>query len=197
MAPRMCATPGLPVNEKAPDRPTGLTGTISLIAGIVSASVGPTRAMPTCPICIKPLETTRQREGLFYPCRTCDGRAMTVSQVRHMLGDQVATKLLRLVKLSRLSSAHACPFCGRLMLVINTQEPLLALESCRACSVVWFDLPTYESLPQLTSETTNSIPMQATEIIALNRLKELKKREEEERRREKEKKRLPRISGLD
>jgi len=61
--------------------------------------------------------------------------------------------------------------------------------------VVWFDLPTYESLPQLTSETTNSIPMQATEIIALNRLKELKKHEEEEHRREKEKKRLHRISG--
>jgi len=37
--------------------------------------------------------------------------------------------------------------------------------------------------------------MQATEIIALNRLKELKKHEEEEHRREKEKKRLHRISG--
>jgi len=62
--------------------------------------------------------------------------------------------------------------------------------------MVWFDLPTYESLPQLTVETTNSIPMQATEITALNRLKELKEREEEERKREKEKKRLRRISGI-
>jgi len=38
--------------------------------------------------------------------------------------------------------------------------------------------------------------MQATEIIALNRLKELKAREEEERKRAKEKKRLRRISGV-
>ncbi len=82
------------------------------------------------------------------------------------------------------------------MLTISTQEPLLELESCRACAMVWFDLPTYESLPQLTVETTNSIPMQATEITALNRLKELKEREEEERKREKEKKRLRRISGI-
>jgi Zn-finger nucleic acid-binding protein len=124
---------------------------------------------------------------------------MTLSQVRHVLGDQVATKLLRLAKLSRLSSKHMCPFCGTLMLMVRTQEPLLELESCRACAVVWFDLPTYESLPQLTSETTNSIPMQATEIIALSRLKELKAREEEaeeERKRVKGKKRLRRISGV-
>jgi Zn-finger nucleic acid-binding protein len=166
-----------------------------VISGIDSATCPSDAPVPICPICSKPLETTRQREGLFYPCRTCDGRAMTVSQVRHMLGDQVATKLLRFIKLSRLSSEHSCPFCGKPMLMVNIPEPRLELESCRACSVVWFDLPTYESLPQMTSETTNSIPMQATEIIALNRLKELKKHEEEERRREKEKKRLRRISG--
>jgi len=121
---------------------------------------------------------------------------MTVSQIRHVLGDRIATKLLRLIKLSRLSSEHRCPFCGKPMLTIITQEPLLQLESCRDCAAIWFDLPTYESLPQLTVETTNSIPMQANEIIALNRLKELKEREEEEREREKEKKRLRRISGM-
>ncbi len=57
------------------------------------------------------------------------------------------------------------------------------------------EIPTYESLPQLTIETTNSVSMQATEIIALNRLKELKAREAENRRREKEKKRLFRFLG--
>jgi Zn-finger nucleic acid-binding protein len=149
--------------------------------------------MPTCPICHKPLETTRQREGLFYPCDNCNGRAMTVSQIRHVLGDRVATKLLRLIKLAQTSTAHACPFCDKRMLEVAAQEPLLELEACRACGVVWFDLPTYESLPQLTADTTNSVSMQATEIIALNRLKELKEWEAEERRREKEKKRLHRI----
>jgi len=121
---------------------------------------------------------------------------MTISQVRHIIGDRVATKLLRLMKLSRLSSQHACPFCAKAMMMLSIQEPLLELEACRTCAVVWFDLPTYESLPQLTVETTNSISMQATEIIALNRLKELKEREAEERRREKERKRLRRISGI-
>jgi len=120
---------------------------------------------------------------------------MTLAQVRHVLGDRVATKLLRLLKLGRGASKHACPFCAEAMLTVTSQEPMLQLESCRACSVVWFDLPTYESLPQLTDETTNSIPMQATEVIAIARLKELKEREEEERKREKERKRTRRSSG--
>src|SRR4051812_8055703 len=58
-------------------------------------------AMPTCPICFQPLGTTRQREGLYYPCTSCDGRAVTLSQIRHVLGEKVARKLLRLMKLSR------------------------------------------------------------------------------------------------
>jgi Zn-finger nucleic acid-binding protein len=121
---------------------------------------------------------------------------MTISQVRRVLGDRVATKLLTLIKLSQghAQNEHSCPFCGKLMLVVTTQGPSLELEACPGCSVVWFDCPTYESLPQMTIETTNSIPMQATEIIAMNRLRELKEREEEERRQAEKKKRLHRIS---
>jgi len=151
--------------------------------------------MPTCPICVTPLETARQREGVFYPCLTCSGRAMTIPQVRHMMGDRVIAKLLRLVKLSRLASARLCPFCGKPMLAISTQEPALDLESCPACGVIWFDLPTYGSLPLLTTDTMNTISMQATEIIAITRLRELKERDEEERKRAKEKKRSRRLSG--
>ena len=152
--------------------------------------------MPVCPICIKPLETVRQREGVFYSCLACDGRAMTISQVRRVLGDGVATKLLRLIKLSRVhgQNEHTCPFCEKPMLAVTTQAPSLELDACPGCSVVWFDCPTYESLPQMTIETTNSIPMQATEIIAMNRLRELKEREEEERRQAEKKKKLHRIS---
>ena len=71
------------------------------------------------------------------------------------------------------------------------------LEPCRTCSVVWFDAPTYESLPQMTAETTHSTPMQATEIIALNRLRELKEREEKEKRRGRKKKPLHRSAADD
>ena len=151
--------------------------------------------MPSCPICDRPLETVRQREGLYYPCPACSGRAMTLSQIRHVLGDRIATKLLRLIKLSRGQTTHPCPFCSAPMMPVKSQEPLLELESCRACAVVWFDQPTYESLPQLTDETMNSRRMQATEIIALNRLKELKEKEEAERERQRKKKPRHRLLG--
>jgi Zn-finger nucleic acid-binding protein len=98
------------------------------------------------------------------------------------MGNTVAMKLLRLMKLSRRRSERHCPFCSEFMFVVNSQEPQLEVEVCRSCNAVWFDQPTYESLPQLTAETMNSIPMQATEIIAMERLQELKKRLEAERK---------------
>jgi Zn-finger nucleic acid-binding protein len=118
---------------------------------------------------------------------------VTVSQIHRVLGNAVAMKLLRLLKLSRRQSERFCPFCAKSMLMLNTQEPPLELEACRACGAVWFDSPTYESLPQLTLETTNSIPMQATEIIAMERLRELKEREEAERKQARKKRPLHRL----
>jgi Zn-finger nucleic acid-binding protein len=117
---------------------------------------------------------------------------LTISQVRHVLGDRIASKILRLLKLSSRQSEHHCPFCEQPMKVLNTPEPPLELDACRQCSTVWFDVPTYEALPQMTFETTNSITMQATEIIALERLKELKERQEEERKKARKRKGLHR-----
>jgi Zn-finger nucleic acid-binding protein len=116
-----------------------------------------------------------------------------VSQIRHVLGERVAMELLRLMKLSRRPSPRLCPFCSKAMLVVNSQEPQLELEACRSCNAVWFDGPTYESLPELSFEATSSIAMQATEIIALERLEELKKRLEEERKQGRKKKPLHRV----
>ena len=147
--------------------------------------------MPVCPICAKPLETVRQREGLFYHCAGCNGRALTVPQIRRVIGDRLAARLLRLMKLSRRQGERACPFCAQPMLVIQIQEPPLELDACLPCSVVWFDAPTYEAFPEGAAETTSSLALQATEIVAMNRLRELKEREqerEEEERNNKKKK---------
>ncbi len=130
------------------------------------------------------METVRQREGVYYPCRICSGRAVTVSQIRHVLGEKVAMKLLRLMKLSRTASGRRCPFCGEAMLAVSSTDPQLELEACKPCNAVWFDAPTYESLPELAFESTSMLPMQTTEIIAMERLREEKERQEAERKRE-------------
>lgn len=153
--------------------------------------------MPACPICVKPLDTLRQREGLFYLCPSCNGRALTIPQIRRVCSDRLAARLLRLIQLSRRQGERACPFCARRMVVVQTQEPALELDACRPCSVVWFDAPTYEALPEGTVETTSSLAMQATEIVAMNRLRELKEREREreEEERDKKKKKKKRRAG--
>jgi hypothetical protein len=81
------------------------------------------------------------------------------------------------------------------MLVLTASEPPLELDACRACNAAWFDEPTYQSLPQLTLETTNSIPLQSTEIVAMMRLKELKEREQAEQEQPRKKKPRRRLLG--
>lgn len=57
------------------------------------------------------------------------------------------------------------------------------LEGCRACTLIWFDAPSYELLPDGAAETLHTITADATEILAVQRLKEQQAREEAERKR--------------
>ena len=147
--------------------------------------------MPACPFCARPLDTIRQREGVFYHCPNCDGRAITIPQLRRVAGDGFATKLLRLLKLTRRPSKYSCPFCQQRMKVVNVPEPLMELEGCLTCNAVWFDAPTYETMPEGSAESTSSLPSLATEVFAERRLKEFKEkeaREEAERKKTRKKK---------
>ncbi len=136
--------------------------------------------MPVCPICAGALDTVRQREGLYYLCALCRGRALTIPQVRRVTGDRFATKLLRLIKLSRLESKHGCPFCLKPMLIVSLSDPPLEVEGCVSCNVVWLDAPTYETLPEGLPESSSAMALLATEIFAERRLREQKEREERE-----------------
>ncbi len=51
--------------------------------------------MPACPNCAAELNTVRQREGLFFQCPTCHGRAVTFPQIRRVAGDRFVSRLLR------------------------------------------------------------------------------------------------------
>ena len=81
------------------------------------------------------------------------------------------------------------------MLLVTAEQLHVEVEACRACAIVWLDLPTYEILPKTTVEMTNSVPLLATEIIAMNRLRELKEREAEQKKKAKKRKQLHRITG--
>ncbi|MSU58049.1 MAG: hypothetical protein EXS35_07705 [Pedosphaera sp.] len=80
------------------------------------------------------------------------------------------------------------------MMAITASEPALELEGCLACSAVWFDAPTFESLSDGVLETTNAMPRLATEMYAELKLKQLKQREEAEK--EKARKKKKRVRDL-
>ena len=145
--------------------------------------------MPTCPICEQPLEIQRQREGVFYSCAKCGGRALTIPQIRRVAGDKMGTRLLRALGLARLRSEHACPFCRAKMVRVSLTNPSLEVDGCRPCNAVWFDAPSYELLPEGTAETTNALPLLATEVFGENKLKELKEQEAREEAERKKKRR--------
>lgn len=147
--------------------------------------------MPTCPICQKPLKSVPQRNGVYHHCDACDGRALTISQLRRVSGDRFSTRLQRLIGLSQRRGEHACPFCSQPMWQIALPEPKLGLDACRACNLVWFDAPTYETLPEGAAETLLTITADATEILAIQRLKEQQQREAAEHKRGRKKKPLP------
>ena len=143
--------------------------------------------MPLCPGCAKPLETIRQREGVFYHCLSCDGRALSIPQLRRVKGDHLAVRMLRLMRSSHQLSEHSCPFCNLRFLVLDLEDPLLEIEGCRSCNILWLASEQYSAIPEWTVENNNMIPLLAVEINAERRLRELKEREEAQKQRMKKK----------
>lgn len=76
------------------------------------------------------------------------------------------------------------------MWLIDLPDPKLELDVCRACNLVWFDAPSYETLPEGAAETLHTITADATEIIAMQRLKEQQQHAAAEQKRGRKKKPL-------
>ena len=148
--------------------------------------------MPLCPVCNKELETVSQRHGIFYRCPSCNGRALSVPQIRRVAGDHFAVKILRLMKMRNEQSDASCPFCEKKLLCLKVQEPLLELEGCRPCNIVWFDAEDYQLIPEWTVANNAGVSMQDIETESLRRLKELKEKEKAAAQEEKRRKSLRR-----
>lgn len=148
--------------------------------------------MAHCPICDKELETVPQRQGVFFRCPGCDGRAVSIPQLRRVAGDHFAVRLLRLLKNRRERSDAACPFCGERLLLLNLQQPDLEAAGCKPCSIVWFNASNYQLVPEWTVANNSGISMQDIEAESLRRLKELKEHEKAEAEQEKKKRSLRR-----
>jgi membrane associated rhomboid family serine protease/Zn-finger nucleic acid-binding protein len=133
--------------------------------------------MPHCPSCATPLNTIRQREGLFYHCPGCLGRAVTLPQIRRVAGDRFATKLLRQINTTAGVGPRTCPFCHRPMRLLHSDDPPLELDGCKLCGAVWFDPQEFETVPEHAVASVHELHLRGAEAIAMHRLEQLKERQ--------------------
>jgi membrane associated rhomboid family serine protease len=131
--------------------------------------------MAICPLCVGALQTVRQREGIYFHCRECGGRAVTVPQVRRVAGDRFATALLRQINAAAQVASRLCPFCRRPMKLFHVHDPELTLDSCKTCGAVWFDPAEFEALPQKVVEPVQEVEMRGREIMALKKIEHMAK----------------------
>lgn len=148
--------------------------------------------MPNCPTCNKELETVPQRQGVFFHCPACRGRAVSIPQLRRVAGDHFAVKLLRLLKMRPEQSSAPCPFCNGRLILLRLQQPPMDLRGCRPCNMVWFDDQNYQLIPEWTVASNTTVSMQDIEAESLRRLKELKEHQKAEAEEEKKKRSLRR-----
>src|SRR4051794_28178632 len=123
--------------------------------------------MPSCPDCTASLRTIRQREGIYFYCDQCRGRAVTVPQLRRVAGDRFATRLLREIKHAPETGSRPCPFCGDHMKLFVIKEPLLMLDACLPCGAVWFDPNEFEAVPEGAVESTDALILRGHEAFAV------------------------------
>ena len=92
----------------------------------------------TCPRCRKPLDQKARRER--WLCRTCNGIAVEVIEVRRLLARVVPDhpgQLLDLRDRPPNETPLFCPACGQPMRPVELQG--VALDRCEQDQLLWFD----------------------------------------------------------
>lgn len=128
--------------------------------------------MATCPTCKIGLQTVRQREGLYYYCSQCNGRAVTVPQIRRVTGDRFASGLVRRMNTATEVSWRECPFCLAPMRSFVISDPPITLESCKPCVTIWFEAGKFEVLPEGVLESPEELLMTAAEAEAKHKMEQ-------------------------
>lgn len=116
----------------------------------------------------------RQREGLFYLCPGCAGRAVTLPQIRRVAGDAFATGLLRQINQRAQPGERNCPFCARQLQTFYATHPPVELDACKMCGAVWFDPQEFEAVPEGAVESGPAVHMRGVETVARQRLEQIR-----------------------
>ncbi|MBQ9501074.1 MAG: rhomboid family intramembrane serine protease [Lentisphaeria bacterium] len=115
------------------------------------------------------------RKKILFRCPECSGSFLTLSALRGLSGSrQFANAVWR----NAQSAPHGhvlCPECGRAMrqVVLNAEKtPVIELDVCMRCQMVWFDPKELESsIPPEETVSRQELPAKARELLALHAVK--------------------------
>ncbi len=136
--------------------------------------------MPNCPNCMVALRTVRQREGIYFNCDQCGGRAMTVPQVRRVAGDKFAVQLVHQINNAVGTSFRTCPCCFQTMRQFKIAQPMMILDACKPCGLIWFEPGEFEEVPEGIIESPDELELRGREILAVHQLEEMAEQQRRE-----------------
>ena len=94
--------------------------------------------MSACPRCKELLVVAPSPWGVFYVCRTCRGKAVTLPVLRRLTRPERLSESWRSLQAGTRGDL-CCPFCTRALLRATLGTPPVVLDACVPCQLVWFD----------------------------------------------------------
>ena len=125
----------------------------------------------------------KAKEGVFFECPGCRGRAIGLAVVRRVVEPAVTRNLWQRVTGGASREGAECPACRRAMaedaLPFDARRAL-HLDVCVRCQVLWFDPHEFEQLPAkpLTPEPIRELPAEAREVEAIAKVQKLARQAE-------------------
>ncbi len=136
--------------------------------------------MFTCPRCQTVLSKQRSHSlGLTWICPSCQGRALTVEVLRHIVPQPIVNRLWQRARSGQYRTTRKCPACRRRTAevpILVAEDKKLHLDVCTGCHCVWFDTREFETLPKIPVRVPphKTLPPKAKEALALAQLEVLK-----------------------
>lgn len=117
----------------------------------------------TCPRCLTPLDDTRAGAVRVYPCGSCGGHAITLSQLRSV-SETARFQAFWQAARAAAPAALSCPACSRPMRAARVRG--VEIDACVACHLVWMDPGEQEKLAGAPSAPPPSVDQAADHQLA-------------------------------
>ena len=133
--------------------------------------------MFTCPKCNVQLIKVKSPTGIFWTCPSCNGRAATISFLRHNIRKEAANSLWQDARTGNYPQKIHCPACNKLMTEVsaNTDTGKEFIDVCTHCQFIWFDNNEFNKLPHLPPEKEQpKLPQEAKEKLAIIKVAAIK-----------------------